>query len=791
MICHAGPRHIQGFGADVFRELQEFVVAEAVGRAVSDYMKSKDRCEETATWPWSCSSRWSRGGLGAGVFASSKVREALWLSALADLAHIRGSRRNAVARQPRSSWPALEHAILAMEKACRGRSAHGRGRCGTARHVGMLPLLRSSDTFAARDEARRIAFNTHESRPQLSAQTADMSRSFRAKRNCGSTKLAPPDRPSKAAPRDGLRLSEIAISRGAKTAAAILSDSGRVRVLNLEYPRVYRSTPGRRRRGTRAQPDGRTLAAYHHEGEGVRRYRTSADCQHRESSENCHHSRFGHANQAACRSAPPATSPWPAPRPHRKRADSRARGDVVSPGAAKGQPLAESSFAQRTVIAQVERVEAVAPGTDSSYFATDRGIWRKSAGDIEYQPVARLPAVRHFLVVNNAIGRLAFADDGRTLTLLRIIETTQAQAEFDEMALEVWDISRYEAVSRILQQEETVGVSLNDSGDRVGVSNTNSAGFFRTRDGLPVEGVGDKPSTSRNALREFQANGGMTIQVDGNSVQVWDLWKKRATTWSFGPELREVNSVTLGSGGEFAALSGYSAEDRPLIVVRRWRGDSYSAWKTIRLRDDRVGEFEPPFSMSLSADGRRLAALYADGDVVTIRDVEFDRDVTPRSLAQVGRISEMSLSPGGRFLVMAHDDGPVTILDLSGWTASSPAQLLDKTRVCSLGFSVDDRYLGVGSCEGLVHVFETSRTDGVGEIARLPDRGAVTALAFSRDGRYVAAASRARQASLLSPDERWSLSVWTVEPTDLIAEAKKRLAAIKRYRTAPEQAKRF
>src|SRR5262249_34261581 len=83
--------------------------------------------------------------------------------------------------------------------------------------------------------------------------------------------------------------------------------------------------------------------------------------------------------------------------------------------------------------------------------------------------------------------------------------------------------------------------------------------------------------------------------------------------------------------------------------------------------------------------------------------------------------------------------------------------------------------LGLGSAEGILHVFETSRPED--EIARLQHTGEVTAIAFSDDSRYVATASSARHPNHLDEEESFPLRIWLLQPADLITEAQGRLAA--------------
>jgi WD40 repeat protein len=125
---------------------------------------------------------------------------------------------------------------------------------------------------------------------------------------------------------------------------------------------------------------------------------------------------------------------------------------------------------------------------------------------------------------------------------------------------------------------------------------------------------------------------------------------------------------------------------------------------------------------------------------------------------------------------LATDDDLTGLLDLSKGRAAELKQLLDDTVVTALVFSPDGRYLGLGSEEGILHVFESRRPDD--EIARLRHSGRVTAVAFSDNGRHVATASSAQ--NRFDPTESYPLRVWLLQPNELLAEAAARLKDLRR-----------
>lgn len=67
-------------------------------------------------------------------------------------------------------------------------------------------------------------------------------------------------------------------------------------------------------------------------------------------------------------------------------------------------------------------------------------------------------------------------------------------------------------------------------------------------------------------------------------------------------------------------------------------------------------------------------------------------------------------------------------------------------------------------------------------VARLQHIGAVTAVAFSEDNRYVVTASSDPHSYGLDEEESYPLRVWLLQPADLMREATERIARL----TPPE-----
>jgi WD40 repeat protein len=273
------------------------------------------------------------------------------------------------------------------------------------------------------------------------------------------------------------------------------------------------------------------------------------------------------------------------------------------------------------------------------------------------------------------------------------------------------------------------------------------------------------------------------VSVNRNAAIVWDVFGKKKQAATFGSTLKKVEAAALSRRGDFLVLSG-EASDGWVFVVYHSDGNSFSEWKRFR------NPYEPVATMSLSADGRRLAVLHKyDTNYVRVWDVNSANEITPESLGfkkeveqeQFSSIPDMkliALSPSGRFFAIADQKHRTWIFDLSAGRKAGMGMLLDDTQAESLGFSADDRYLGLGSDEGILHIFDLKNPEGVTEVATLLHEGKVTNVVFSDDNKYVATASSERYAYGL--EEHYPIHIWLLQPRDLLKEATARLESLNR-----------
>jgi WD40 repeat protein len=448
--------------------------------------------------------------------------------------------------------------------------------------------------------------------------------------------------------------------------------------------------------------------------------------------------------------------------------------------------LKADSFPAPEFIPLDSEVNAVAPG-DSSSFATDRFVWTRTTGRVRYRPVGILgySAEDKRNETETSVKRMAFSPDGGALTLVRGIRPVGDSGADEGDTLDVWDAAGREELSRVFHEKEVSSVGFKTA--RIVATMTGPptedepARVFQADDGKEVEKIVYGPGEGDGDVKYMSPDGGLIVSVGEGSATVWDVWERKRQTAALGGALQEVEAVTLSPGGRFLALAGKGGGGWQFVVYSS-DGGAYRELKRFSNPSD------PVEMMSLSADGRRLAALHhydvshvsvwdtSTGSSVTPEALYFKREVETESFGSIPDMRLIALSPGGRFLMTTDRKNRTWLLDLSKGDAAAltPLPSLDGSAVTSVAFSRDDRYLGLGADDQYLHVFDTRGREGLTEIALLQHTGKVTAVAFSEDSKYVATASSDTHPYRVNEEESYPVRVWLLQPRDLIAEAESR-----------------
>lgn len=448
----------------------------------------------------------------------------------------------------------------------------------------------------------------------------------------------------------------------------------------------------------------------------------------------------------------------------------------------KERDLEDADFNDMKIVPQQAVVMAVAAGTQPTQFATDKGVWKRLSGKMDFEPVGRLP-YEVTPPLHSSIQKLAFGPDGRNLTLVRTVAGEQRDQSNDEGLLETWDAMGHWDAANTFPTEATTQLGFSPDGQFF----TTAGRIFSTSQAQETESLSLSTETDVTAASAFSAITDYFIHVVDNAAIVVDLWSKKETTINLTASFQEVKKAAISPGGRFFALAGTDKQGKQSVVVYRSGGDTYEPWKIIPLVKVNNDEGPSVNDLSLSADGRRLAVVYDyGGSFVRVWDVAAARDISPVCLKQDHKLDRKGcplfddvnraiISPNGDYVLISTEDF-TGLIDLSKGSGAELKTLVDATNITALTFSADGRYVGLGSDEGLLHVFESARPDD--EIALLQHTGRVTAVAFSNDGKYVVTASSNPHPYRLNEEESYPIRVWLLQPQDLLKEATARLDSL-------------
>jgi WD40 repeat protein len=149
---------------------------------------------------------------------------------------------------------------------------------------------------------------------------------------------------------------------------------------------------------------------------------------------------------------------------------------------------------------------------------------------------------------------------------------------------------------------------------------------------------------------------------------------------------------------------------------------------------DIVGDFRPIDGVTFSPDGKILAIVQDDGNVVL-----WDT-ATHARLGELGdgnAIGAVAFSPDGKTVAAGDNDGNVVLWDTAMRTRL--ARFSEVNPIDSLAFSPDGKTLAGGDDEGLVVLWDTATGTRLGQLGQLSG-DAIVQVAFSPDGKSLVTA---------------------------------------------------
>jgi WD40 repeat protein len=244
---------------------------------------------------------------------------------------------------------------------------------------------------------------------------------------------------------------------------------------------------------------------------------------------------------------------------------------------------------------------------------------------------------------------------------------------------------------------------------------------YRTDTGSEVAST--EPTPEDRSVFYVGPDAAQIVTLSGDTVKVWDVWAKgeakRERVVSFGGTPDSLESVALSPGGRFLALAlAEPGRVTRWAVIYRSDGGAYTEVKRFALS---YVELKFYGGLSLSADGRRLVVLYRNAlPCLQVYDDGVENAALSKSLGVMSDVNAVALSANGRYLAVSEGNNFRPFLGLPGHarlldtSEGSWEMLLDDEYVKSIAFSPDGAYVGLGSEEGVLHVFETARAKGDG-----------------------------------------------------------------------------
>ncbi|AMV38707.1 protein kinase domain-containing protein [Planctomyces sp. SH-PL62] len=264
------------------------------------------------------------------------------------------------------------------------------------------------------------------------------------------------------------------------------------------------------------------------------------------------------------------------------------------------------------------------------------------------------------------------------------------------------------------------------------------------------------PATALQAHRDevwgvaYTADGKLRATIgneerDPESIKLWDARSGRLLRAWKGHEAT-VSDLAFSPDGKLLATTSLAVQD----PIRIWDVASGREIATLDLPGD-----ERARAVAFDPTGRRI---YFGGDRGTVfawdvaRKTNIWMDQPSQEELERGRISarlhDLAVSPDGRHLACADDQGRVRIRDVQ--TGNVLMEYVASVPSLALAYSPDGRFLAVSDREGRVHSLDA----GSARLLRTihGDDAEIRALVFSPDGRTLAAGGLGRVVRLWIPE---------------------------------------